>query len=113
MTKSPYASFLFLGLSLTFGTPSHAGISHGQSSDLFYDRQWVYDRPPVPSDYQRSSDMLPRVPLMFNQDADLFDYANKTNTFGGNDMLPRLPVPYQRPHYILTMDPPQGPYDVR
>lgn len=93
---------------------AQARISHNQSDDLFYDRNWVYDRPRVDSDYRRSSDMLPYVPLFFNNDADMFDHANNApNTYGGEDMLPQLQIPLQLPQTIMTMDPPQGPYMAR
>ncbi|MDD3183095.1 MAG: hypothetical protein PHD48_09880 [Alphaproteobacteria bacterium] len=94
-------------------TTALARIGNNQSGDLFYDQHWVYDRPSVPSDLQRGSDMFPKVPLLFHRDADVFDSLSKTNTYGGDDMLPHIPVPQQRPYYILTMDPPQGPYMAR
>ena len=70
---------------------------------MFYDKHWVYNRPAVPSDMYRGQDMLPHVPLMYRQDADVFDRANKANTMGNEDMFPHLWV-NQVPDHVLVID---------
>lgn len=87
-------------------------ISRGRSSDMFYDRGYIYDRPRVPSDRYRGSDMLKAAPPIFSPNADMFKSKHKTNTYGREDMFPRLTV-RQIPYHTLVIDPPQGPYNVR
>jgi len=87
--------------------------SFSSSGDMFYDLNWVYDRPEVPSDRTRRNDMFAPVPVMFHANADLFDNAKPKVTYGREDMLPHLPIERQRPYHVLTIDPRQGPYDVR
>ncbi|MDD2325590.1 MAG: hypothetical protein PHW63_06280 [Alphaproteobacteria bacterium] len=79
-------------------------VGGGPTGDMFYDEHWIYDRPSVPSDIYRGPDMLPRVPLMSNQNADVFDHAPRYNTMGNEDMLPRIPLGHV-PDRVLVLDP--------
>lgn len=93
---------------------ANAEISHGQSADLFYDRNWVYDRPWTRSDEIRGHDMFKPVPLMFHRNADLFDSARQlSNNYGQEDVLPHVPLTLQRPTTTLQTDPREGPYLAR
>lgn len=99
-----------LALIVLFGTLNHgaqARISNNQSSDLFYDRHWVNDRPTLPSDRLRKGDMFRKIPLMYNINADLFDSSRRnTNNYGNADVLGHIRPTQQYPSYVLKIDPP-------
>ena len=87
--------------------------AQAKSDDMFYDRNWVYDRPSVPSDKYKGQDVFTPVPTMGDGKGDAFSRLNKTNTYGRDDMLPQIPTNQPRPSYILKMDPDIGPYNAR
>lgn len=101
--KPFYLVALFLNIIL-LSTAAEARIGRGRSGDMFYDQNWVYDRPAVPSDKYRGQDMIRPVPLMYNRDADVFARANRRNNIGNEDMFPRRGYTYP-PHKVLVLDP--------
>jgi len=104
---------LFILLAMTATSPARAAVWHNQSSDMFYDQNWIYDRPSVPSDRGRSADFFPPIPPMFNSDADLYDHFQPKETYGREDMFTTHGLGLTRPYTNLTIDPPQGPYNAR
>jgi len=79
-------------------------VSGGPTGDMLVDKHWVFDRPSVPSDMYRGPDMLARVPLMYHQNADVFDHMPKENYMGSEDMIPRVPLG-PVPDRVLVLDP--------
>ncbi len=68
-----------------------------QSGDLFNDKGWApYNRPAVPSDQQKGSDLFPTNNYVLNPRADLFGSVHPNYDFGRSDMFPSRPkvVPY-------------------
>ncbi len=97
-------SFLFtMALLLaSLSSPAWARTDH-RRGDMFYSKNWIYDRPSVPSDRYRGQDMFKPVPLFYHRNADLFDHV-KRPVYTSADMLPHLYVKTVPPH-TLKMDP--------
>ncbi len=87
--------------------PAEARIGNNQSSDMYYDLNWAYDREALPSDRLRKGDMFRAKPLMFHANADLFDSARRlSNNYGNDDVLGHIRPLKNYPSYILKIDPP-------
>jgi hypothetical protein len=86
-------------------TPVQARHGKQWSSDMFYDRQWIYDRPVVPSDRYRGQDMFKTYPPMQSGHPDMFHRFEMTNTFGRDDMFPHKRRVRQVPVHTLRIDP--------
>ncbi|MFA6279682.1 MAG: hypothetical protein WC612_02685 [Bdellovibrionales bacterium] len=73
--------------------------------DMFYSKNWIYDRPSVPSDRNHGQDMIKPVPLFYHRNADMFDRIRRPVFFGGDDMFPHIIAPHPIPVHTLKMDP--------
>ena len=72
----------------------------GRSGDMFNEGRWnITDRPSVPSDETRGSDMFPAVPLAVEPNADVFGRAQPNYDPGQEEMVIVRPTPM--PHYPL------------
>jgi hypothetical protein len=57
-------------------------------ADMFNDQHWAsYGRPWVPSDARRRAEMFAPVPLLLNENADLFDGVKPTPFATNDDMF--------------------------
>jgi len=94
--------FLLIAL-LALAVPAHARVGM-RSADMFIDKNIAYERPAVPSDRGRGQDMLPTLPVFYNENADMFDHARIRFAAGRDDMFPFWTVA-TIPHHTLKMDP--------
>jgi hypothetical protein len=86
------ARFL-IALTLLFALSDRVFARAYRSDDIFIDAGIsTYERPRVPSDYTLSNDMFPRLPLMFDANADLFDGMHRELASNSADMLRPFPA---------------------
>ncbi|MDX9689171.1 MAG: hypothetical protein EOM37_07215 [Proteobacteria bacterium] len=90
---------------LSVGAPAQARHGKQWSNDMFYDRQWIYDRPVVPSDRYRGQDMFKTYPPMQSGHPDMLHRVETSNTFGREDMFPHRGRIRQVPIHTLKIDP--------
>ncbi len=104
MQKIFLSAPVFLAFLVLFPFAAQAG----RTGDMLADDGWAsYGRPWVPSDGVHGSDMIPNVPNLLDENADLFDSMRPRVYYNRADMLP-LHVPTPAAPYTAMFHP--GPY---